>query len=226
MEKNHPCGKKIHADLITDNNFFLTGLSHLLGKRIEINSFNVLYFLHHYIPGDGTKIIDMNSWERFPMTPYHSLGEKLKQYHGRLLLLTHNNRQKMVAELLYPEVKTIRPETFFEEIQFNLIGQRPEDVRLLTPRQQQIILLLSSGADCEETSSVLRISAKTLSTHLRCVLSKSSFKKFSYFCAAITPYAQDVAAASLRERTHLKNLSADTSCRKTARALLDALSAN
>lgn len=204
MEKGHPCGNKMHADLVTDNHFFLMGLSHILEKRIEINSFNTLSFIHHYIPGGGTKIIDMNSWERFSMMPYPSLGERLKLYHSSLLLLTHNHRQKMVAELLYPEVKTISLEKFVEEIQSNLIGQRPEDVRLLTPRQRQIILLLSSGSGCEETSSVLRISAKTISTHLRSFLVKASFKKFSYFCAAITPYAQDFAIASSRERRSLK----------------------
>lgn len=150
-------------------------------------------------------LIDMNSWERFSAVPHPSLAKIIRLYHRScVMLLTHNIRQKMIAELLYPDIKVISAEKIVAELQCYLTGRKPGNGRLLTPRQEQIILLLSSGTGRKETRALLKISVKTVSAHLRCVLGKASFKKLSYFCAAITPYAPDFSAASLRVRMQLK----------------------
>lgn len=225
MENSNTNSKKSHATLITDNFFILKGLSHTPGLNIKIIPCSIFSFINRDLHSDGVKIIDMNSWERFFMASCPSLREAISIYQGNsVLFLANNTRQEMVTELLYPEVKIISPGNCATEIQRHLMGKiAPEPVRLLTPRQRQIILLMSSGAGGIDTCSVLGISAKTLSTHLRSVLKKVSLRKFSHFCAAIIPYVQDVAAARSKEIIQLKNLSEDTSCRKTARAYRNVL---
>ncbi|WIL44514.1 helix-turn-helix transcriptional regulator (plasmid) [Pantoea agglomerans] len=227
MENINTNRKKSHATLITDNFFILKGLLHMPELNINIIPCSTYCFINRVLSSDGLKVIDMDSWERFFMASRPSLRETIGIYHSNsLMFLAKNVRQEMVTELLYPEVKCISPVNCAKEIQRHLISKAPEPVRLLTPRQRQIMLLMSSGTGDKDICSILGISAKTLSTHLRSVLRKVSLKKFSHFCAAIIPYAQDVSAVCAKEITQLKNLSENTSCRKAARTYRNVLHAD
>lgn len=207
MENSNTNSKKSHVTLITDNFFILKGLLHTPELNINIIPCSTFSFINRDLSSDGLKVIDLDSWERFFMASCPSLRKTIGIYHSNsVMFLAKNTRQEMVTELLYPEVKSISPGNCAKEIQRHLMGKAPEPVRLLTPRQRQIMLLMSSGTGDKDICSVLGISAKTLSTHLRSVLRKVLLKKFSHFCAAIIPYAQDVAAARSKEIIQLKNL--------------------
>lgn len=198
MAKRDLGSKTLYVTVISDNYFLMEGILHAfaMNMSIKIIPCNTLSFLSRDFFIRGIKIIDMDSWGRFYAASHTSLHEVIDIYnHNSIFLLQSNNMHDIVRELLYPELKNIRSKEFAEGIKRHLMGEAPEPVRLLTPRQRQVTLLMSSGMDYEETCSLLGISAKTLSVHLRSVLRKVSIKKFSHFCAAIAPYAQDFSAA-------------------------------
>lgn len=202
---NKVCGMSFRKVLlISDDNFLCRGLEFLPDIRRSVECIKLDAFSGSNVNDEDIVLLDLLSWQ----TGGAGITNSLSAFTGtraRLVMITGGVFQKLLTDMLYPEIlKISRGEMVYfinklcgVDVPYRFKSSPERKVRkFLTKREFEIIGEFLTGCRSEIIGDKFNINYKTVSSHKLSALGKIGCKNMAHFYMLSRPFICDLSLLS------------------------------